>query len=110
MGFSGFACAIPQGFALSGSDGEAPREGRAPARFIEEKNLSTLIEAYAKYRRRSEIAAKVPWDLVLLGDGPLRETLSSQVSTLNLNEHVHLPGFEPYDELPVYYALASAFV
>src|SRR5206468_7085469 len=80
------------------------------ARFIEKKNLSTLIEAYAKYRRRSEIAAKVPWDLVLLGDGPLRETLSSQVSTLYLNEHVHLPGFEPYDELPVYYALANAFV
>jgi 1,2-diacylglycerol 3-alpha-glucosyltransferase len=23
---------------------------------------------------------------------------------------VHLPGFEPYDELPVYYALANAFV
>jgi glycosyltransferase involved in cell wall biosynthesis len=23
---------------------------------------------------------------------------------------VHLPGFKPYDELPVYYALANAFV
>jgi glycosyltransferase involved in cell wall biosynthesis len=90
------------------------------ARFIEKKNLSSLIEAYAQYRRRSsafakattnkEIAAKVPWDLVVLGDGPLRETLNSQLSTLNLNEHVHLPGFEPYDELPVYYALAKAFV
>lgn len=82
----------------------------ASARFIEKKNLFTLIEAYAEYRRRSEIAAKVPWDLVVLGDGPLRETLKSQVSTLNLNEHVHLQGFEPYDELPVYYALAKAFV
>jgi len=92
----------------------------ASARFIEKKNLSALIEAYAEYRRRSaafakatadkEIAANVPWDLVVLGDGPLRETLNSQVSTLNLNEHVHLPGFEPYDELPVYYALANAFV
>ncbi len=82
----------------------------ASARFIEKKNLSTLIEAYAEYRRRSEIAAKVPWDLVVLGDGPLRETLNSQLSTLNLNEHVHLPGFKPYDELPVYYALANAFV
>ena len=50
------------------------------------------------------------WDLVLLGDGPLRETLNSQLSTLNLNEHVHLPGFKPYEELPVYYALANAFV
>jgi glycosyltransferase involved in cell wall biosynthesis len=82
----------------------------ASARFIEKKNLPTLIQAYAEYRRRSEIAAKAPWDLVLLGDGPLRETLNSQLSTLNLNEHVHLPGFKPYDELPVYYASANAFV
>jgi glycosyltransferase involved in cell wall biosynthesis len=82
----------------------------ASARFIEKKNLSALIEAYAEYRRWSEIAAKVPWDLVVLGDGPLRETLNSQLSTLNLNEHVHLPGFKPYDELPVYYELANALV
>ena len=82
----------------------------ASARFIEKKNLPTLIQAYAEYRRRSEIAAKVPWDLVLLGDGPLRETLNSQLSTLNLNEHVRLPGFKPYDELSVYYGLANAFV
>jgi glycosyltransferase involved in cell wall biosynthesis len=82
----------------------------ASARFIEKKNLPTLVQAYAEYRRRSEIAAKMPWDLVLLGDGPLRETLNSQLSTLNLNEHVQLPGFKPYDELPVYYALANTFV
>jgi 1,2-diacylglycerol 3-alpha-glucosyltransferase len=92
----------------------------ASARFVGKKNLSTLIEAYAEYRRRSsafakataekEIAAKEPWDLVILGDGPLRETLNTQLSTLNLNEHVHLPGFKPYDELPIYYALANAFV
>jgi 1,2-diacylglycerol 3-alpha-glucosyltransferase len=103
----------------------------ASARFVEKKNLAMLIQAYAEYRRRSsafanpafaaasaewaatadkEIAANVPWDLVVLGDGPLRETLNSQLSTLNLNEHVHLPGFKPYDELPVYYALANAFV
>src|SRR3954452_370312 len=82
----------------------------ASARFIEKKNLPRLIQAYAEYRRQSEIAAKVPWDLVLLGDGPLRETFNTQLSTLNLIEHVHLPGFKPYDELPVYYALANAFV
>ena len=52
----------------------------------------------------------MPWDLVLLGDGPLRETLNSQLSTLNLTERVHLPGFKPYDELPAYYGLANAFV
>jgi glycosyltransferase involved in cell wall biosynthesis len=87
----------------------------ASARFIEKKNLTRLIRAYAKYRKQSEIRnqkseVSEPWDLVLLGDGPLRETLNTQLSTLNLHSHVHLPGFKQYDELPVYYALANAFV
>jgi|SRR5438067_4233464 len=99
----------------------------ASARFIEKKNLPRLIKAYAKYRQRSSAFAatadrevgrqrsevsngNAPWDLVLLGDGPLREALNSQLSTLNLHRHVHLPGFKQYEELPVYYALAKAFV
>src|SRR6478672_2822204 len=90
----------------------------ASARFIEKKNLTRLIRAYAEYRDRLQgtrvtdpgYNRGAPWDLVVLGDGPLRETLNSQLSTLNRNEHVHLPGFKPYDELPVYYALANAFV
>jgi len=90
----------------------------ASARFIEKKNLTRLIRAYAEYRDRLQGTGVTdpgynrgtPWDLVVLGDGPLRETLNSQLSTLNLNEHVHLPGFKQYDELPIYYALANAFV
>jgi glycosyltransferase involved in cell wall biosynthesis len=90
----------------------------ASARFIEKKNLPRLIEAYAEYRDRLKGTGVTdpgynrgaPWDLVLLGDGPLRETLNAQLSTLNLHNHVHLPGFKQYDELPVYYALANAFV
>ena len=88
----------------------------ASARFIEKKNLPTLIRAYATYRRignrdnRQQTTDNRPWGLVLLGDGPLREALKSQLSTLNLHRHVHLPGFKQYDELPVYYALAKAFV
>ena len=82
----------------------------ASARFVEKKNLQRLIAAYAVYRKRSQTVGNTPWDLVLLGDGPLRGILNSQLSTLNLNEHVHLPGFKPYDELPVYYGLANAFV
>jgi glycosyltransferase involved in cell wall biosynthesis len=90
----------------------------ASARFIEKKNLPRLITAYAEYRDRLKgtgvtdpgYNAGAPWDLVLLGDGPLRETLNAQLSTLNLQPYVHLPGFKPYDELPVYYALAKTFV
>jgi glycosyltransferase involved in cell wall biosynthesis len=102
----------------------------ASARFIEKKNLPRLIRAYAEYWQlcRASVSdaetaenagnppsprlrrTSAPWGLVLLGDGPLRETLNSQLSTLNLHSHVHLPGFKQYDELPVYYALANAFV
>ncbi len=82
----------------------------ASARFIEKKNLPMLIRAYAAYRQKSEASGNPPWDVVLLGDGPLREALNSQLSTLNLHKHVRLPGFKQYDELPVYYALAKAFV
>jgi len=80
----------------------------ASARFIEKKNLPSLIRAYAEYREKWK--GDTPWDLVLLGDGPLRETLNTQLSTFNLHSHVHFPGFKQYDELPVYYALANAFV
>jgi len=48
--------------------------------------------------------------LVLLGDGPLRSSINNQLSTLNLQNHVPLPGFKQYPELPVYYGLASAFI
>jgi glycosyltransferase involved in cell wall biosynthesis len=90
----------------------------ASARFITKKNLPKLIEAYAEYRQRSEVRpqksevseTRPAWDLVLLGDGPLREILNSHLSTLNLHQHVHLPGFKQYEELPVYYGLAKAFV
>ena len=82
----------------------------ASARFIEKKNLPRLIRAYAEYRERSEVQRNASWDLVLLGDGPLQETLNAQLSTLNLHSHVHVPGFKQYDELPVYYVLAKAFV
>ena len=129
----------PSHKATAGREATADREVRrkyglpqnyflASARFIEKKNLSTLIEAYAEYRRGSSAFAKAtadrevrdrksdishqhsPWDLVLLGDGPLKADLCHMISDLRLNDHVHLPGFKPYDELPVYYALGNAFV
>jgi len=90
----------------------------ASARFIEKKNLPRLIRAYEEYRQRSEVGRqrsevggeRAPWDLVILGDGPLKADLCRLISDLRLHAHVHLPGFKQYDELPVYYALAKAFV
>ena len=99
-------CALPENYFF------------ASARFVEKKNLPKLIRAYAEYRQKSEVRNqnsdigdnKATWDLVLLGDGPLQTDLCRLISDLRLNEHVHVPGFKQYDELPIYYALANAFV
>jgi glycosyltransferase involved in cell wall biosynthesis len=87
----------------------------ASARFVEKKNLPRLIEAYARYRKLAEKTGERAgttevWDLVLLGDGPLRSGLCNLISTLRLGDCVHLPGFKQYNELPVYFGLAGAFV
>ncbi len=87
----------------------------ASARFIEKKNLKCLIEAYARYR---ELAGKGEngrptaelWDLVLLGDGPLKSDLQDLIANRSLQPSVHLPGFKQYAELPTYYALARTFI
>ncbi len=85
----------------------------ASARFIEKKNLFRLLQAYASYRDRAEksgIGKTEIWSLVLLGDGPLKPALRQLVSELGLDASIHLPGFKQYDELPVYFGLAGAFV
>lgn len=77
----------------------------ASNRFIGRKNLDTLLYGYHLYRQR----AADPWRLVLLGDGPLRPALEHLIDTLGL-EGVTLAGFRQIEELPAYYARASAFV
>ena len=92
----------------------------ASARFIEKKNLPRLLEAYARYRTlveqhnnpkiKSNDHKSEVWDLILLGDGSLRETLKAQLSRLNLHGPVQLPGFKQYHDLPAYYRGAKVFI
>lgn len=89
----------------------------ASARFVAKKNLFNLIRAYAQYRNslefgniRQHSASFAPWSLVLLGDGPLRSDLVRLISELRLEHCVLLPGFKQYDELPLYYGWAKAFI
>jgi len=58
------------------------------ARWIENKGLDTLVEAYA----RSQLDPHL-WPLRLLGDGPLRPRILSRLKELNLDELVETPGF-----------------
>jgi glycosyltransferase involved in cell wall biosynthesis len=77
------------------------------SRMIAKKNLFAVLDAYRDYRTVTGVAA---WDLVILGDGRLMPSIRDVVLRAGLNEHVHLPGFRQYAELPAYYGLAGAFV
>ncbi len=79
----------------------------ASCRFIEKKNIFRLLEAYAAYVEESET---MPRDLVLLGDGPLRDKVQQEIIELDLLDKIVTPGFIQYGELPSYYGLADAFI
>jgi 1,2-diacylglycerol 3-alpha-glucosyltransferase len=78
----------------------------ASSRFIGEKNLPRLLNAFARYRAK----AVSPWALVLLGDGPLKPEIEAQAERLGLAGALHMPGFVQYEALPDYYAFAGAFI
>jgi glycosyltransferase involved in cell wall biosynthesis len=77
------------------------------ARYIWQKNLLRLLEAFARYRRRAGDGA---WSLVLLGDGELHGELERRCAELGTAQAVVFTGFKQYNDLPPYYALAGAFV
>ena len=79
------------------------------ARFVEKKNLPTLIKAFAQYRDMA-MTHHTLWDLVILGDGSLRTILEMMAKERTPPNSVHFPGFIQYAELPRYYGAASCFV
>lgn len=83
----------------------------ASARFVGKKNLFNLLRAFARYRALAKKSSPAEvWDLVLLGDGVLKQGIVSRIAELGLEAHIHLPGFKQYHELPAYFGLAQAFV
>ncbi len=82
----------------------------ASARFMERKDLPTLLRAYAAYRRRAETVGVPPWRLLLLGDGLLRPRLEALAREEGIAEAISMPGWRQIEDLPAYYALAAAFV
>jgi 1,2-diacylglycerol 3-alpha-glucosyltransferase len=78
----------------------------ASARFIKKKNLESLIYAFSLARTSGHFDDH----LLILGDGPERKRLEDLARELGLVGIVHMPGFQGYETLPTYYALASVFV
>lgn len=76
-------------------------------RMVAKKNLFALLEAYRHYRAGAGVSA---WELVLLGDGPQAPQVRAAIAIHGLQSCVHLPGFRQYDELPMFYGLADAFI
>ncbi|MEO5705660.1 MAG: glycosyltransferase family 4 protein [Alteraurantiacibacter sp.] len=105
--FAGGADAARADPTLRQQLGLPPAYFLASGRFVAKKNHARLIAAYSEYRRTAGPSA---WDLVLVGDGPLRAELEAQINVLGLGEHVHLRGFLQYDALPTLLAFAGAFV
>jgi glycosyltransferase involved in cell wall biosynthesis len=60
----------------------------AVGRLSAEKNYEVLIDVFSQLVQR-----RPDWDLVILGEGPERQALQSQVRAAKLVGRVHLPGF-----------------
>jgi glycosyltransferase involved in cell wall biosynthesis len=59
----------------------------AVGRMSEEKGFAGLIEAFASLAEKCS-----QWDLVILGDGPLRSVLAQQIQAVGLGGRVFIPG------------------
>lgn len=60
-------------------------------RFIHEKGLDVLIEAFARLQSKTDRDVR----LVLVGDGPDRDALSALAAQLGVSKSVVFPGFTP---------------
>jgi glycosyltransferase involved in cell wall biosynthesis len=84
-------------------DARGRRRLVAMGRFVPAKRFDWLIRAFA------EVAGEFPdWDLVIWGEGPLREALTAQIRDVALCDRVFLPGrtSEPWKELSRAHAFA----
>jgi len=70
-----------------------------------EKNVGVLVESFI------ELAAGTPSArLLVIGDGPMRESMESSLAAHSLSEKVHFTGAASYDEVPGLLHAADVFV
>lgn len=74
----------------------------AAGRFVEEKDFPTLLRAFALVRKEQ------PAELVILGDGPLREQLVMLAKKLGISVFVRFDGM--VDNVYSYFSRSSVFV
>ncbi len=72
-------------------------------RLAEVKNLSLLLEACSSLKTSD-------WKLILVGAGPLEETLNEEVASLNLSDNIHFLGSKEGLDLLAWYNISQVFV
>jgi glycosyltransferase involved in cell wall biosynthesis len=75
------------------------RVGIFVGRLVAEKNLQFFLKVFSDVYKNDDIS------LLIIGDGYLRETLESQVETLNIKHKVHFLGAKP--DVENYIAMAD---
>jgi colanic acid/amylovoran biosynthesis glycosyltransferase len=76
----------------------------AVGRLDEVKGFSHLVDACSLLRR-----SRVPFDCVVIGDGPRRSALERQIAARGLADCVKLLGACPQEEVQRYLSIASVF-
>lgn len=77
----------------------------AVGRLVPKKGFGVLLGACRLLKDR-----QVPFDLSLVGSGPLQDALASEIDRLNLNDCVRLEGAMPQEDLIVRMAMAEVAV
>ncbi|RDU99594.1 glycosyltransferase [Trinickia dinghuensis] len=97
--------------ALARADKERRRFGLPPqyvlcvSRFVERKNVALVVEAFARSTLPDENIF-----LVLVGQGPLEQTIREKIDSLGLSERVLILTEVLNTDMPVLYALADFIV
>lgn len=87
-----------------------PHPQREPKYFLcvgglnERKNPEMLVRAFAC------VSDRMPYDLVFVGDGPMRDRLSAVIVELGLEHRVRLEGHQEHSRLDSYLAETAALV
>jgi glycosyltransferase involved in cell wall biosynthesis len=65
---------------------------------------------YKGFDRLVDVAAEIPWRIVIVGNGPERPALEEQIRRNGLSEKVHLAGYVSDATLAAHLAAANIFV
>lgn len=74
-------------------------------RLAKEKNLEKILRVFPELHRRLPDV-----QMVIIGEGPLRQTLQEQAETLGVADSVSIVGAKPWEKIDRYYAIGDVFV